>query len=227
MAMTREFLKRQIEGITDEQITAIINEAQADKKKAEDDLSAKTKELETVTTERDGLKGQIASRDKDIKDLQKKVNGQEGLEQQIKDLQDKYDKDTQTLNQQLSDQARSHAIDNFFSSVEFSSDFAKQGALAAFNEKNFMLDEKTGTFIGSKEWLETLQKEQPTAFKAKGDDCSGDGNGSNGAGNGGNPYNPYFSNPNGSQSKSDDGKGGGANPFSFNFNGVRTHETTK
>ena len=226
MAMTREFLKKQIEGITDEQITTIINEAQADKKKAEDDLAAKTKELETVTTERDGLKTQIADRDKDIKDLQKKVSGQEELEQQVKDLQDKYDKDTKDLNQKLSDQARSHATDNFFSGVEFSSDFAKQGALAAFNEKNFTLDEKTGTFIGGKEGLESPQKKQPAAFKAK-DGGSGDGGDNGGAGNGGNPYNPYFSNPNGSQGKGDDGKGGGQNPFSFNFTGVRPHDNAK
>lgn len=219
MAITREFLRKLIDGISDENITAIINEAQADKKKAEDDLVAKTKELETVTTERDGLKTQIADRDKDIKDLQIKVSGQADLEKQIKDLQDKYDKDTTDLNEKLSNQAYSHATEKFFSGVEFSSELAKQGAIAAFKEKGFTLDDKTGTFVGGKEWLDALQKEQPTSFKNK--DADPDDNG----GNGGNLYIPYFSNPNGSQGN--DGKGGnegGSNPFNFHFTGVRQRE---
>lgn len=220
--MTREFLKGVIEGITDEQITTILNENGKDLTESKNALSAKEQELNSVKTERDGLNDQIASRDKDIKELQSKVKGNETLEQQIKDLQDKYDKDTADLKNTLSKQAIDHATEKFFDGVEFSSSLAKNAAISQFKEQGFKLDEKTGTFVGGNDWLENLKKTEPTAFKTEdGNNDNGANNGNGGAGG----YNPYFTNPNGSQNAPGaNGGNGGNNPFNFQFTGVRSKE---
>lgn len=218
--MTRDFLRSAIEGITDEQITAILNENGKDLTESKNALALKEQELATVKTERDGLNTQIASRDKDIKDLQSQVKGNEGLEQQLKDLQDKYDKDTADLKNTLSEQAISHATEKFFTGVEFSSTLAKNAAMSQFKEQGFKLDEKTGEFIGGKDWLENLKKTEPAAFKVE-EQKNNDGDPSNNPG-----FLPHFTNPNGTQNQ-DGANGGKSNPFSFNFAGVRAHDQTK
>lgn len=218
--MTRDFLKSAVEGITDEQITAILNENGKDLTESKNALALKEQELATIKTERDGLKTQIASRDADIKDLQSKVKGNEGLEQQLKDLQGKYDKDTADLKTTLSEQAISHATEKFFTGVEFSSTLAKNAAMSQFKEQGFKLDEKTGEFVGGKDWLENLKKTEPAAFKVeKPNNNDGDPNNNQG-------FFPHFTNPNGTQNQ-DGANGGKSNPFSFNFAGVRAHDQTK
>lgn len=218
--MTRDFLRSAIEGITDEQITAILNENGKDLTESKNALALKEQELATVKTERDGLNTQIASRDEDIKDLQSQVKGNEGLEQQLKDLQDKYDKDTADLKNTLSEQAISHATEKFFTGVEFSSTLAKNAAMSQFKEQGFKLDEKTGEFIGGKDWLENLKKTEPAAFKVE-EQNNNDGDPINNPG-----FLPHFTNPNGTQNQ-DGANGGKSNPFSFNFAGVRAHDQTK
>ena len=215
MALTREFLKKLVDGISDENITSIINESQKDTQKAQSDLQAKIQELQTVTTERDALKTQIGQRDDDIKALQKQVKGNEDLETQVKTLQDKYNADTKALTDKLSAQAREFASEKFFSSVKFSSELAKKAALADFAKENFQLDEKTGNFIGGTEWLEQLKKDQPTAFEAE----KTDGGTESAAQEETKPASPFFSNPNGSQQQNSGAKND--TPFTFNFNGVR------
>lgn len=214
--MTREFLKGIVEGITDEQITSILNENGKDLTESKNTLTAKEQEITTLKAERDGLNAQITSRDKDIKDLQSQVKGNDNLEKQIKDLQDKYDKDTADLKDSLSQQAVDFATEKFFDKVEFSSTLAKNAAISQFKEQKFKLDEKTGAFVGGNDWLENLKKTEPTAFKAE-DPDGGDGE------NGNNGFSPYFTNPNGSQNNSgaNDNK---ENPFNFQFTGVRSKE---
>lgn len=215
--MTREFLKKIMPEITEEQITSILDENGKDLTDSKNALAAKEQEIATITTERDGLKNQIESRDKDIKDLQTKVNGQSELEQQLKDLQGKYDKDTADLNEKLSTQAYDHATEKFFASYEFASDLARKAAVSDFKEQKFKIDETTGEFLGGKDWIENLKKSDPAAFKAEeNNDDDNDGNGG---------FNPYFTNQNGNQNNNPNGgAGSGDNPFNFNFSGVRSHE---
>ncbi len=219
--MQREFLKGILPGITEEQITSILDENGKDLEDSKNALAVKEQELAAITTERDGLKSQIQSRDKDIKDLQTKVNGQSELEQQLKDLQDKYDKDTAELNEKLSSQAYNHATEKFFADYEFASDLARKAAISDFKEQKFKIDEKSGEFLGGKDWIENLKKSDPFAFKSTGnDDVGNDGNEINKG-----KFNPYFTNQNGHQNNNQNGgTGSGDNPFNFNFTGVRSHE---
>lgn len=164
--MTREFLKENVPGITDEQISAILDENGKDKSELQTALDTKTQELDTITTERDSLQTQITERDNDIQELRTRVGGNAEIQQKLDDLQTKYDNDTQALKDQLTQQALDHDAEKFVAGYEFSSDYARKAILADFKSKNFERNEN-GEFVGAKEWMEELKSTSPDAFKTK------------------------------------------------------------
>jgi len=227
--MKREFLEGlEVNGVKlpKEVIDSIMDENGKDVQAGKDALAAKVQELTTMTEERDGLKSQIAERDKDIKELRKTAGDNQALTTQLTELQTKYDKDTADLQKKLSDQSRDFATEKFFSQFKFTSELAKKAAIAEFKEQKFEQDDK-GEFRGGKDWVEKLKASNPAAFEAeedpnnKGDDGNG-GNGGDG-GSGGSGY-PSFVAPTGNQGNGGNG-GGGDNPFNFAFSGVRPQET--
>lgn len=205
--MTREDITKQFPDATKEQISALLDIHSADIKKAKGDTDALNQQITAKDTEITGLKEQLQQRDKDIKALQDGAKDASAIQQQLTDLQTKYNDDTKALNKKLQDQqaefATTRATEKFFSGVEFSSTLAKDAAMAQFKAKGFKLDGET--FQGGKEWLDQLRKDQPEAFKAASNDDQG----------GGKPK-PKFTNP-----INPGGNGGDANPFSFNFTPVR------
>lgn len=210
--MKREFLEAiEINGakLPKEVIDSIMDENGKDVQAGKNALA----ELTRVSAERDGLKSQIADRDKDIKSLQKQVGDNADLATQLSNLQAKYDKDTSDLQARISEQSINHATEKFFAQFEFTSELAKKAAIAEFKEQKFKLDEKTGDFLGGKDWVEGLKKTNPGAFKAE-PNTDGDKGGAGRSGNGGNPY---FVGPTGGGASGNDG----ATPFNFGFSGVR------
>lgn len=194
-------------------IDAIMDENGKDIQAGNAAFAAKEQELTAMITERDGLKEQITSRDKDIADLQRKVSNNADLSQQLKDLQTKYETDTAELQSKIDSQRDDFATEKFFDGIEFSSDLARTAALAEFKGKKFKYDPKKKEYQGANEWLEELKKNQPSAFKPADDGGDGGDNGGNG-----DPKGPFFvasTNSNGG------GNGGGNNPFNFGFTGVR------
>lgn len=201
--MTREFLEAfEVNGakLSKEDIDSILNENGKD-------IAAGKQALDTVKLERDNLKTQIKQRDADIKDLQGKVGGNEELTNQLTTLQTKYNNDTAALQKQIDDQKNDHATEKFFSSYEFSSEFAKKAVMAEFKAKGFKLDEVTGEYQGGKDWITELQKNSPDAFKAKEPEHKDPENGNL----------PYFV----SSTTSGDKGTGGDNPFNFGFSTLR------
>lgn len=220
--MKREFLEAiELNGakLTKEIIDSIMDENGKDVQAGKDALSSKETELNTVKEERDGLKSQIANRDKDIKALQKQVGDNADLATKLTELQSKYDKDTSDLQTRISEQSLNYATEKFFAQFEFTSDLAKKAAIAEFKEQKFKFDDKTGDFLGGKDWVDGLKKANPGAFKTEPDTNSNNG-GAGGAGNGGNPY---FAGPTGNNTGGNDG----ANTFNFGFAGVRPAPSQK
>lgn len=164
--MTREFLKENVPGITDEQITAILNENGKDKSELQKAIDTKTQELATITTERDSLQTQITERDNDIKELRSQAGDNADIQQRLDDLQAKYDNDTQALKDQLTQQALDYDAEKFVNGYEFSSDYARRAILADFKAKNFERNEK-GEFVGATDWMDEIKKASPDAFKVK------------------------------------------------------------
>ena len=171
-------------------------------------LAAKIQELETMTTERDGLKTQISDRDRDIEDLRRQIGDSDELNGKLTKLQNKYNTDTAALQKQLTEQALSFATDKFFGQFEFASELAKKAAIADFKAQKFKFDEGTGNFLGGKEWIDNLKQSDPAAFKVTQQNNNGDG---------GNQNLPFFVASTGGNSSANGGKGG----FDFGFAGVR------
>lgn len=163
--MTRDFLKEH--GLEGDIIKIILDENGRDVEAAKKGVEDLKQQLSTKDTEISGLKEQLTQRDADIETLKTASADNEALKTQLGDLQSKYNTDTQALNQKLKDQQTefetSRATESFFSGVEFSSQLAKDAAIAQFKAKGFKLAD--GVFQGGKEWLEDLKKNSPDAFK--------------------------------------------------------------
>lgn len=213
--MKREFVKATIPNITDEQLDAIMNEHGKTTNTLRTTISTHEATIQTLTTERDGYKGQVADRDKDIKALRDDAKANGDISQRLTDLQTKYDTDTKALQQKLDEQRNAHATERFFAGVEFTSTLAKNAAMADFRAKGFKLKED-GTYEGADTYLEQLKKENPAAFKTeeKKQEPKEQGNG-NPAGNG-QSYQPRFTNQmtNGGKTSGGDDK---VMPLNFHF----------
>ena len=159
--MKREELKNL--GLTDEQIKFVMDENGKDINAQKAIVEQKDQQIAALTTERDGLKTQVADRDKDIADLKKESGNTDELNKKLTDLQTKYDTDTKDLQGKLDAQARSHAAERYFDKVDFTSAFARKAAIAEFNAAN--LEFKDGAFVGADDLLKKMQTDNPDAFK--------------------------------------------------------------
>lgn len=170
--MKREDLKEW--GLNDEQaekVLAAYGKAVQAGQQAKDSLAAKDAELA-------GLKDQLTQRDADIEKLKSGSADAAAIQGQLDELQKKYQADTDALNQKLTQQKEEYettrATEKFFSDVEFSSELAKEAAIARFRAKGFKRE--GDAFQGGAEWLEQLKKDSPESFKTKEDQDSGSKN---------------------------------------------------
>ncbi|MBO5568816.1 MAG: phage scaffolding protein [Clostridia bacterium] len=163
--MKREDLKDW--GLNDEQaekVMAAYGKATQTNQAAQASLAAKDAEIA-------GLKEQLTQRDADIEKLKSGATDAQAIQQQLQELQTKYQADTTALNQKLADQKEEYettrATEKFFSGVEFSSELAREAAIERFRRQGFKRD--GDSFTGGTEWLEKLRKDSPESFKAKED----------------------------------------------------------
>lgn len=206
--MKRDFLKEL--GLEGDVIDKIMAEHGKDINTAKGDADAQTQKIAAQDTEIQGLKDQLAQRDKDIKALQDGNANADELKNQLTEWQSKYKNDTDELNKKLKDQKegfeRQTATDKFFAGYKFSSELAKKAAIADFNAKALKLE--NGAFVGGKEWMDALKKNEPSAFAPENPD------------DGQQPGKPRFGGSVGQQANNGGGNGN-TNPFNFNFNSVR------
>ncbi|MCM1277172.1 MAG: phage scaffolding protein [Lachnospiraceae bacterium] len=103
------------------------------------------------------LTKQLAERDKDLENL-KSENKSEDLSKQLDELKAKYSEATEKLAAQETD----YAAEKLLSGYKFASERVKNSVLAEFKAKGFKFE--NGAFIGGKEYLEELKKNEPDAF---------------------------------------------------------------
>lgn len=157
--MKREFLEGL--GLEKEAVDKIMAENGADLERekakttaAKADLADAQGKLSAAQTELEGLK---------------KAGGDIGkLQQQLTDLQVKYDTDTKALRGQLDDRDYSDAINGFIAEkgLKFSSKSAERAFITAFKEKK--LERKDGAFVGADDFLKAQQEADPAAFSNEG-----------------------------------------------------------
>jgi len=137
--------------------------------------------LDAKIIELDGVKQQLADANTEIKSY--KDMDIDGIKRKASEWENKYNTDTQALNEKLAQQERTYRRDLFFKDYKFSSPFAEEGVKAAFDKQEFKLVD--GVFMGGKEFMDKLQNDEATksAFAIE---PAGDGN------DGGDPQ-PQFS----------------------------------
>lgn len=206
--MKREDLRKL--GLTDEQVDQVMSMNGEDVNAGKAIVAQRDETIRTLTTERDGLKEQVAARDKDIADIKKTAGDNSALTQQLSELQTKYNEDTAKLQKSLDDQARAHAIEGIFGKIEFTSTFAKRAAMKEFEAAG--LEFKDGKFTDADATIAKMRKDNPDAFKTENKPDGGNPPA-------GNP--PKFTNP----INNGDSGGGNTNPFSMSFTPVRSTTT--
>ncbi len=114
--------------------------------------------FDAKNTELAGTKKQLDDANAQIQSFKGKDVDIEAINQKVSEWEQRYNADTQSLRDQLANQARSHAEDMFMSSYKFTSTPARNGVLEAFRAQKFTLDDD-GTFKGGKEYIESLKKQ--------------------------------------------------------------------
>lgn len=222
--MAYEFLKKlfgtpkdgeEPKAMTYEELEAAID---ADKSIQVIDLKAggyvSKDKFDAKNTELSGVKQQLTDANAEIQSY--KDMDIEGIKQKAADWEQKYNTDTQALNDKLAAQERSFQVDRYLDTIGL-----KPGAMyrdyvrKAFEEKKLPLE--NGKFIGADEVISGF-KENPDfkdAFVM--DDGKGDPEGTEPTG--GQPNQPYFAAGTGSQIQEPKGS-----VFNFGFSGVRKQQ---
>lgn len=179
--------------------------------KYEDDIAAKTKEIET-------LNGTITTRDTDLETLKKKLEEagvdatklQEATES-LAALQTKYDGDMKNYKAQLKKQAYEFAVKEFAGTQKFSSKAAKELFIQKMTAKELKME--NDKILGADDFVKAYKADNSDSFVTE-PETPPEG------GNGGDDTTPHFVHP--TQPQGDNGgdpTGGFAS--AFHFTGVR------
>lgn len=175
-----------------------------DKQKYDDDLSARDTRIKTLDdtiktrdTDLDNLRTQLQNAGTDADKLSK-------LTTDFSDLQSKYDKDTKAYEKQLKDQAYKYAVKEFTDKLKFTSQAAKRDFVKSMMEKNFTIE--NDVIVGATDFVAAYTKDNEDAFVVETTNTTTS-----------TVDKPHFVNPTSPQANNQ----GTANPFNFNFTGVR------
>lgn len=196
--MKRDFLKNLDIGNGAKLSDAAIDAIMAEHGKTKQSLD---NQITTLTTERDGYKGQLDTANETIKSYTDMDI--DGIKKSASDWESKYNTDTQALKDQLADARYGFAVDKIVDGLKFTSDSAKKAYRADLVAKKLTLQED-GTLLGYNDWHKAYQEADAGAFASD------------------KPAPSFSAGTYGAPADN-----GGSAPFSFNFAGVRAQPTTK
>ena len=153
--MTREDLKKIIEGITDEQLKSILDINSADIGKAKGDYS-------TLKAENDTLKSGKEELEKKIKELSDNLSTADDYKKQLEDLKDEIKRQKDEEKEKAEDAALTEAITAVFQDKKFTSDYVKNGIIADMKAE-IAKPENKGK--GYADIFESLTKDKPGIFE--------------------------------------------------------------
>ena len=153
--MTREDLKRIIEGITDEQLKSILDINTTDIGKAK-------KDYETIKSENDTLKTDKLDLEKKIKELGDDLTSAGDYKTQLENLQKKIKEKEDAEKAKAEDVALTEAITAVFGDKKFTSDYVKNGIIADMKTE-IAKPENKGK--GYEQIFESLTKDKPGLFE--------------------------------------------------------------
>ncbi len=153
--MTREFLKNL--GLEDSAIDSILNENMAD-------IGKEKAKTTTAKADLADVQGKLAAAQSELEALKKAGGDAAAVQQQLTELQAKYDKDTGDLRTRLADRDYADAIGKAITGkgLKFSSKSAERAFTAALKEQKLEL--KDGEFIGLDDFIKAQKEADPEAF---------------------------------------------------------------
>ena len=153
--MTREFLKNL--GLEDAVIDNILNENMADIGKEKARTTAAKADIADA-------QGKLSAAVSELETLKKAGGDAAAVQQQLTELQAKYDKDTGDLRTQLADRDYADAIGRAITGkgLKFSSKSAERAFTAALKEQKLEL--KDGELTGLDDFIKAQREADPAAF---------------------------------------------------------------
>lgn len=149
--MNREELKAL--GLSDEQVEKVMA--------AHGKVVNTTKEqLDSVTTERDNMKQQLADRDTQLEDLKKQATGNENLQQQIQQLQDDNKKIKEDYEAKIQQQAFEHSLKDALAAAKVRN---PKAAKALLDLESIKLD--GDKLLGLEDQLKAIKESDPYLFQ--------------------------------------------------------------
>ena len=152
--MTRDELKKIIEGITDEQLKAILDINSADIGKSKGDYN-------TIKSENEKLKGNEAGYKKKINELLENAKNSVDYKNQLEELQKQVQEKEDADKRAKEDAELTSAIEACFGEKKFSSDYVRTGIIADMKTE-IAKPENKGK--GYTEIFETLTKDKEGIF---------------------------------------------------------------
>ena len=153
--MTHEFLKNL--GLEDAAIDNILNENMADIGKEKARTTAAKADLADA-------QGKLSAAVSELETLKKSSGDAAAIQQQLTELQAKYDQDTEALRTQLADRDYADAIGRAITGkgLKFSSKSAERAFTAALKEQKLEL--KDGELTGLDDFIKAQREADPAAF---------------------------------------------------------------
>lgn len=157
--MDRKFLQGlKVEGLENGLPKSVIDEIMAEYGQ---DFKQKDEQIETLTTEKEGIKKQLEEANNQIQSF-KDVNV-EDLNNQIKDWENKYNQDTENLKNELSKKDYDYKLKDLTNRLKFSSNGAKRAFLEDLKEKGLEFNEE-GVLVGFDDFKKSYEETDPDAF---------------------------------------------------------------
>lgn len=152
--MTRDDLRGIIEGITDEQLKAILDIHSSDIGKVKGNL-------ETVQTELETAKTKIGEYETEIGSLKESLGNAEALQQKIDELQESIDARKQADEAAAAENALKGRFDTVCGEAKFLNDFTRNGL---FNEFKTALSDEANKSKSDKDIYEAITKDKENIF---------------------------------------------------------------
>ncbi len=134
--------------------TAQVKEVLGKEFVAAEDAAKKNTELEE-------LRKQLEQRNADLEKLRGDTTSAE-LKKQLEELNAKYKTDTENLTAKLTAQETDFAAERLLGGYKFANERVKKSVLEEFKGKGFKYE--NGAFVGGKEFLDELKKNEPDVF---------------------------------------------------------------
>ena len=192
--MKRDFLKGL--GLDDSIIDQIMDENGKDIQREKNAVNKVNQDLEKYKAENEGLKTQLSEANTQIQSF--KEMDIDGIKASAEEWKTKYETDTKALNEKIAAKDYDYAIKDFMSNYKFIDDDVKETVINKFKAKEFKLEE--GKFLGCEDFMKEYKENNKSLFISD------------------EPQDPIpeIVKPTGGSNPSGD-----ANPFKFNFMGVR------